>query len=63
MLEIREEHYCKGCYHYYFNYKNTAFYTNNYCYTFTAVWCSRAWARRKLRERYPFLNDLKIRYV
>lgn len=63
MLKIREDNYCKGCYHYSFKYKNSAFYTYNYLYTFTAIGYTKRWARKKLRERYPFLNELKIKFI
>ena len=50
---ITEEHYAKGCYHYY---------TDDLKIYYTCIWYSRQGARKALRNRYPWLNQYAIKF-
>lgn len=52
--EIIEEHYAKGCYHYY---------THDLKVYYSSLYTSRAEARRALRERHPWLDQYHVRFI
>ena len=60
MLHITEEQYTKGSYHYYFDWHAHGMPTT---LTFDVLWSDRRSARRALRKRYPFLNDIEIKFI
>lgn len=53
-MKIYEEHPAKGCYHYYDDYMKIGY---------TCWGYDRRTARRKLRERYPHLDQFRIRFI
>ena len=51
---IYEEHYCRGCYHYY---------NDNLKVYFSALYTNKRDARHRLMKRYPELSQYKIKYI